>query len=402
MLWSVAVVVAMGVGISAAETGARGGDVVAEGVPVEKDEVARRQTRSPHDVAAGLTKTYGRHLKSVMYQPSLAVIARMQLAKLDGNRSEYDETVALLSPYLEGDRKSQGDKPNGSEIAGHMLFAQPLTFDENDVDPRGVKLVTAAADWAFQPDGSPREAMPSHNEMSDAVFMGGPILCAAARMTGETKYLEMAERHLRFMQAKCLREDGLYRHSPLCESPWGRGNGFPAIGLTLCLTELEALLASQPDSPSGKIDAAEAKSRKEFLLKATWLHASLKLQLEEHLRALLKHQDESGMWRQVIDHPESYREMTATCMIGFAMTRGVARGWLDRETYQPAIDRAWRAVNTRIADDGVLFGVCTGTGKQKSLEDYLNRPMLFEKDERGGAMALLFSVELCVPQRMVP
>ena len=34
-----------------------------------------------------------------------------------------------------------------------------------------------------------------------------------------------------------------------------------------------------------------------------------------HLTALLPHQDPTGTWRQVIDHPGSYRELTATSMI---------------------------------------------------------------------------------------
>ena len=51
-----------------------------------------------------------------------------------------------------------------------------------------------------------------------------------------------SRRHLQFMRELCVRDDGLYRHSPLDESPWGRGNGFPALGLALSLTDLEAVL----------------------------------------------------------------------------------------------------------------------------------------------------------------
>jgi hypothetical protein len=48
------------------------------------------------------------------------------------------------------------------------------------------------------------------------------------------------------------------------------------------------------------------------------------------MTALKKHQDPTGAWHQVIDHEESYREFTSTCMITFAIVRGLRRGWLDR------------------------------------------------------------------------
>jgi unsaturated rhamnogalacturonyl hydrolase len=168
------------------------------------------------------------------------------------------------------------------------------------------------------------------------------------------------------MRALCLRSDGIYRHSPLDETAWGRGNGFPALGLALCLDHI-------PEQHPGR--------------------AELLAWFREHLRALQKHQDPTGCWHQVVDRPESYRELTATCMIGFAMAHGIRQGWLDRDEYQPAAARAWYAVQTRVGEEGGLVDVCTGTGKQKSLRDYYDRPAILGRDDRGGAMALLFATE---------
>ena len=179
----------------------------------------------------------------------------------------------------------------------------------------------------------------------------------------------MAMRHTRFMRKLCLRADGLYRHSPLDEAAWGRGNGFPALGLALSLQ----------DMPKGA-DQAE-------MLEA----------FRQQMAALLKHQDETGMWRQVIDVPGSYREFSATAMIGFAMARGVRLGWLDAATYRPAVMQAWAAVKTRISNNGQLIDVCTNTGKQKSLKEYFDRTAVMGIDARGGAMALLFATELMEP-----
>lgn len=100
------------------------------------------------------------------------------------------------------------------------------------------------------------------------------------------------------------------------------------------------------------------------------------------------------MWHQVIDHPGSYRELSCTCMITYALLRGMQGGWLDRATFEPAALRGWQAIRTRVAADGSLVDVCTGTGKQGSLRAYLDRTAILGKDPRGGAMALLVATEM--------
>jgi hypothetical protein len=73
--------------------------------------------------------------------------------------------------------------------------------------------------------------------------------------------------------------------------------------------------------------------------------------------------------------------------------RGIRRGWLARDDYRPCVERAWRVVKERTGADGRLVNVCAGTGKQKSLRDYLERPTINGRDDRGGAMGLLFATE---------
>jgi rhamnogalacturonyl hydrolase YesR len=113
-----------------------------------------------------------------------------------------------------------------------------------------------------------------------------------------------------------------------------------------------------------------------------------------HIKALEPFQDENGMWREVVDVPGSYPEFSATAMIALAMVRGIRSGWLDRTQYQPRVDRAWRALRMRISADGRLVDVCESTGKQPSLEAYLNRAAILDRDPRGGGMALLLATEM--------
>jgi rhamnogalacturonyl hydrolase YesR len=114
---------------------------------------------------------------------------------------------------------------------------------------------------------------------------------------------------------------------------------------------------------------------------------------QNHAAALAGHQDGEGMWRQVIDKNGAYRELSATAMIGRALLIGVRAGWLDAQ-YQERVESAWEAVKARVSTDGVLLDVCESTGKQRSLNDYLQRRAVFDKDPRGGAMALMFATEM--------
>src|SRR5262249_30436403 len=115
---------------------------------------------------------------------------------------------------------------------------------------------------------------------------------------------------------------------------------------------------------------------------------------QHHMNTLRKFQDEDGMWHEVIDQPASYAEFSSTAMIGTAMLRGIRNGWLDAATYQPAVDKAWRGILTRVGPNGELVDVCESTNKQRTLEDYLHREAILGKDPRGGAMALLFATEM--------
>jgi rhamnogalacturonyl hydrolase YesR len=320
-----------------------------------RKEIQQRLARTPRQVAEQLAKVYGHELPDAVYIPAVALMARLRLGAVA-------DVERIVEPYFSGAKDSL-HKASSSHLSGHLVFA---SLYEQTRKPQYLELVKKAANLGFSDSGEMKESMPMHSEMSDSVFMGCPILAAAGKLTGETKYFDMAVRHFEFMKALTLRPDGIYRHSPLDETAWGRGNGFPALGLALTLSDL-------PVSHPG--------------------HALLLGEFRKHMDALVKFQNE-GMWREVIDKPGAYRELTATCMIGFAMQRGISRGWLDRRKFRPLVDRAWRAVNARTSADGKLVDVCTSTGKQKSLQDYLDRTAILGADARGGAMVLLFATEL--------
>jgi unsaturated rhamnogalacturonyl hydrolase len=327
---------------------------------------AAGSTRTPLQVADQLAAVYGNRLEQVAYIPVLPLVAKLRLSELTGDRKYAEKVNTLVAPFL---REETTPVPNsGSEQAGHLIFAEMASRALGKDRERWIRLCRAAADQIFDQVNGPLPVMPFHNEMSDAVFMAGPILAATGKLTGERKYFDAAVAHFATMRKFCLRPDGLYRHSPLCEAAWGRGNGFPALGLAFALSDWPE------DHPARNSVLAEFR---------------------KHMTALRPQQDaRTGCWHQVIDHPESYDEYSCTCMIGCAMQRGIRRGWLAKDEYGPCVARAWRAILERTGPDGKLVNVCAGTGKQKTLEDYLNRPTINGRDDRGGAMGMIFSVEL--------
>jgi rhamnogalacturonyl hydrolase YesR len=318
-------------------------------------EIDRRLSRTPDQLAEELAQYYGHDFDQPAYIQAIALIGQLGL----GHQADVER---LVSPFIEGSKDSLA-KPTSPALAGHLVFAE---LANRTHDPRYVGLVQRTADLGFTSSGEMKESMPLHDEMSDSVFMACPILASAGKLTGESKYFDMAARHFSFMQKLCLRRDGLYRHSPLSEAAWGRGNAFPALGLAWTLAEFP----SQHPEFSRMVRA-----------------------FQEHVAALAPFQDGNGMWREIIDQRGSYHEYSATAMIATAMLIGIKHGWLDSATYRPRVDLAWRAILARTGADGRLMDVCESTGKQKSAKDYLHRAAIWDRDPRGGAMALLLATE---------
>lgn len=307
-----------------------------------------RMARPPKAWMEQLAAQYGQELREMVYTLSFSVWGRLRAGQATA-------VQPILEPFLNG-RVDSLAKPTASHYSGHLTLA---ALFERTGDTRAKDRVIAAANLARQ--------NPLHNEMSDSVFMVCPLLATAGKFSGDAAWFDATLAHFNFMRKLCLRPDGIYRHSPLDEAAWGRGNAFPLLGLALSLDALPAT------------HAAHAPLREAFLL---------------HAARLLQEQTQGGCWRQIIDKPDAWEEFTCTAMIGWALRRGLQHKWLRGPAYEGAVKKAWAAIQRRAGSDGVLIDVCESTGKQKSLADYYNREALLAKDPRGGAMALQFAAEM--------
>lgn len=314
----------------------------------------QRAERSAADIAFGLADTYGQETPDYLtYIPGMAMIGRLRLGQVEEVRS-------LMAPYLDDNPAPAID--NALQIAGHLVFAE---LAERTGESRYLDAAVRVAELGFDEQGNMREAMPFHGNYSDAFFMATPLLAKIGKLTGETRYFDLAQRHVEHMHGMLLRDDGLYDHWPRAEAAWGRGNAFVALGLALALSDF-------PVDHAG--------------------HTRLLEIYRQHMTTLINHVNVDGMWHNVINLPGSWAEFSATTMIATALQRGIDRGWME-SGYQRLVDRSWESVLRRTDDAFGFINVCASTPGQDSLEAYLDRQALSGPDDRAGGMMLMFATE---------
>lgn len=175
--------------------------------------------------------------------------------------------------------------------------------------------------------------------------------------------------HIKYLTDK---KTGLFFHgwtfngrNNSAEALWGRGNSW----VTAAIPELFRMIKDIPAPAAG------------------YLRNSLSCQV----KALVKYQEDSGLWHTLIDDKTSYTETSATCGFGYGILAAVYEGLL------PAVfkDSAMKAVSgvlDNIDEDGTVEGVSYGTPMGRESKDFYKnipiRPMPY-----GQAMAMLLLLE---------
>ena len=116
----------------------------------------------------------------------------------------------------------------------------------------------------------------------------------------------------------------------------------------------------------------------------------------KHMSGVRACADPNGGWHQVLDHPESWLETSATGMLTYGIARGVNEGWLDASFANTAL-QAWKALQTKVTPEGDLLDVC-GSTDTGDLNFYLNRPRL-QGDLHGFGSYLLAGAEIVRMQK---
>jgi hypothetical protein len=297
------------------------------------------------------------------YIPALSWSSQLRLSALTGEPAWREKALRDMHPFLSGQTPAIAEPYRLTSLAGALAFWDAWVIAREDAARR----VGAAIAPLVIPFNPPQEVKYATG-WTDDMFMVSAVVSRAPVAV----QMEPLHRFLIGYAARLQRSDGLFIHAEKGPFAWGRGNGFALLGLTEALTHM-------PPAWSGHADVLKIYQR--------------------HLAALARHQSGDGSWREVVDEPTSYRELTVTAMTTAAIARGLARGWLDREVYEPIVNRGWQAVAARVNADGTVTDVCSSTGAGPTKEYYLTRPVVNGADDRGGAMALLAAIEVAELRR---
>ncbi|MDR0901866.1 MAG: glycoside hydrolase family 88 protein, partial [Opitutaceae bacterium] len=128
--------------------------------------------------------------------------------------------------------------------------------------------------------------------------------------------------------------------------------------------------------------------------------------LQKTAAGIVKYQDpETGLWWQVTvfgRREGNYREATASCMFVHAMAKAVNHGWLDRDTYLPAILKGYNGIINHLVETkpggAVNLTQCCkvsglGYGRDGSYGYYISEPIV-SNDAKGTGPFVFAGIEL--------
>ena len=268
----------------------------------------------------------------VIYPEVCAWYGALTVAQLTNDRDLKTRLIQKFDPLLTDRAKQISPEPH---VDYRVFGVVPLEIYLQTKQQTYLDLGKGLADKQWEkttPDGITSEA----RYWIDDMYMITAVQVQAYRATHDARYLDRAAITMAAYLDKLQQPNGLFFHAADSPFYWGRGNGWVAAGMA-------ELLRSLP---------------KNHPRRARILDGYKKM-----MASLLKYQGEDGLWRQLIDHPESWAETSSTGMFTFAMVTGVKNGWLEGKAYGPAARKAWLGLVKHIDSGANVQDVCVGTNK---------------------------------------
>jgi rhamnogalacturonyl hydrolase YesR len=219
------------------------------------------------------------------------------------------------------------------------------------------------------PDGTLARPQPRFGTLwADDMFMSIPFLARMGKLTGDGKYFDDAIKQVEnFNKYLYDPATGLFFHNYYADDQtngvghWGRSNGWIAMAQVELLNNL----------PANHPKRAEL----------------IKLLLRQ-IVGYARYQDQTGLWHQLLDKPDSYLETSVTAMYTYAVARAVNQGWIN-EKYIAIAREGWKGLASKVTADGQLQDVCIGTNMDTDIKFYYTRPT--ELNDTHGLGALLLA-----------
>jgi unsaturated rhamnogalacturonyl hydrolase len=297
---------------------------------------------------------------AVHYAEACAGYGAIKLSGLLGDKTNMQKLIARY------DRVTEEKIPNTAnhvDVNVYGILPLEIYLQNKDIKYLAQGIELADGQW----DNPTPEGLTSQTRFwIDDIYMIGCLQVQAYRATGKMIYLERAALEIDTYIRRLQQPNGLFFHGADAPFFWGRGNGWVAAGIA-------ELLSVLPESNPHYNSIISGYTRM--------------------MKALIEYQAEDGMWCQLIDKKESFRETSSTAMFGFAMTEGVRRGILPREPYTTSSVKAWNALMKYLNADGKIENVCIGTPQSKDINFYFERPKT-TGDLHGQAPLLWFTYAL--------
>jgi unsaturated rhamnogalacturonyl hydrolase len=304
-------------------------------------------------------------VKAVHYAEACAGFGALRLAGLLNDKKTIEDLVKRYTRVIDEKILNTANHVDVNVYGIVPLEIFILTKDDKFL-MQGIEL--ADGQWKDpQSDGLTTQT----RYWIDDIYMIGSLQVQAYRSTGKMIYLERAAAEVDSYIQKLQQPNGLFFHGEKAPFFWGRGNGWVAAGFTELLSVLPK---SNPH------------------------YNSIMNGYKKMMKTLAENQDEDGMWHQLIDKKESFKETSSTAMFGFAMTLGVKKGLLPEEPYTAACKKAWNGITGYLNEDGKLRDICIGTGQSNDLNFYLTRPRI-AGDLHGQAALLWFAYSMLLDEK---
>lgn len=327
-----------------------------------------------------------------MYPTGTVLFGFQHLAKLSGEKkySVYVEQVADFTYANCGLFKKQYFEMDGFRSSNHRLFRMGMLDDASapalpyiqlmldKPDPKHETVIKPVLDYVSKGQSRLNDGTlcrPEPREMTvwaDDLFMSVPYLLRASKLYNNPDYLnDAAVQIINFNKYLFDKEKKLYKHAwfdfanEKSVAFWGRANGW------IIWASSDALM----NIPGNHKDFNKIKKI-----------------FKEHISGLIKHQDQSGMWHQVLDRNDSFEETSCTAMFIIGLARGIKNGWVSK-SYEKNLLLAWNALKKNITSDGVVKDITRGTGIGNDLDFYFNRER-FDNDPRGLGAVITAAVEM--------
>lgn len=207
---------------------------------------------------------------------------------------------------------------------------------------------------------------------ADTLFMAGLFLVKIGVRIGNADYVKDGMNqfywHIEFLQNK---ENNLFCHAwdniaqnNLSAVHWCRANGWAAI------TMAEAMHLTDAFDP---------------------VFVVISDALRDQLAAIVRLQEEDGLWHTVLDDPSSYTETSGSCALAVALIKFCMDG--GHNIYRRYIEKAAQGIVQNFSENGTVLGVSGGTAVMHDAQGYKDIPNT-RIQGWGQGLALAFLAEL--------